>query len=210
MNKKLLILFLVFFIVCMTIGSVSASHTYHKGKYSFTVSDSQYKKIKHCKNTGEPMNGMVIKTKYKKTVKVPKYKNKKVTKTKWKSKKMLVWKDYYDGYGNWLKGKSCGNPGKYLNHGWKYKSSVTKTGKYGHDGNVVKYYNIFKKKVKYKTTKKVQTGYKKVKLPIKVYIKPYTNHEPYPYTTYHPQMQYIAEGKVNGELYRDFGDYYRL
>lgn len=64
--------------------------------------------------------------------------------------------------------------------------------------------------MKYKTTKKVQSGYKKVKLPIKVYIRPYTNYEPYPDTTYHPIMQYIAEGKVNGQLYRDFGNTYNL
>lgn len=77
MNKKLLILFLVFFIVGMAMGSVSASHTYHKGKYSFTVSDSQYKKIKHCKDTGEPMDGIVVKTKYKKQLKFQNIKIKK-------------------------------------------------------------------------------------------------------------------------------------
>ena len=205
MNKKLLILFLVFFIACMTIGSVSASHTYHKGKYSFTVSDSQYKKIKHCKNTGEPMNGMVIKTKYKKTVKIPKYKNKKVTKTKWKYKKVKT--EAFKPYTyNTVK---LNDLSKYYKNGWKKYSTGFKSYK-----NQKKYlgynYVILKKKVSYKVTKNVKSGYKKVILPIKVYIKPYTNHEPYPYTTYHPQMQYIAEGKVNGELYRDFGNYYRL
>ena len=29
-------------------------------------------------------------------------------------------------------------------------------------------------------------------------------------TTHHLQMRYIAEGKVNGELYRNFGNYYKL
>lgn len=185
----------------MTMGSIAAGHTYHKGKYSFTISDSQYKKIKHCKETGEPMDGMVIKTKYKKTVKVPKYKNKKVTKYKWKYKKVKVWR--YDNI--WGDYKSYKLPSKYRS--WKYVGDDTKessNGQYSYG------YHIFKKKVKYKTTKKVKSGFKKVKLPIKVYIKPYTNHEPYPHTTYHPQMQYIAEGKVNGELYRDFGNYYNL
>lgn len=201
MNKKLLVIFLALFIVGMTMGCISASHTYHKGKYSFTVSDSQYKKIKHCKETGEPMDGMVIKTKYKKTVKVPKYKNKKVTKHKWKYKKVKVWR--YDNV--WGDYKSYKLPSKYRS--WKYVGDKTKTSS---NGQYSYGYHVFKKKVSYKTTKKVQSGYKKVKLPIKVYIKPYTNHEPYPYTTYHPQMEYIAEGKVNGELYRDFGNYYNL
>ena len=204
MNRKWLVLFLAFFIVGMTMGCVSASHTYHKGKYSFTVSDSQYKKIQHCKNTGEPMDGMVIKTKYKKTVKVPKYKNKKVIKTKWKHKYVLTDKSYYKN--GKYHSKHYNTVDKYYKKGWKFDSYASeKNSKGGYND-----YAYVKKKVKYTTTKKVKTGYKKVKLPIKVYIKPYTNHEPYPYTTFHPQMQYIAEGKVNGKLYRDFGNYYNL
>ena len=49
-NKKLIItLILVIFIVGMTAGCVSASHTYHKKGYKFTVSNKQYKKIKYVK-----------------------------------------------------------------------------------------------------------------------------------------------------------------
>lgn len=47
MNKKkiLVILILCIFCVGITIGSASASHTFHKGKYKITVSENQYKKL---------------------------------------------------------------------------------------------------------------------------------------------------------------------
>lgn len=44
-----IVLVLLIFVVGMTMGAASASHTYHKKGYKFTVSNSQYKKIKYVK-----------------------------------------------------------------------------------------------------------------------------------------------------------------
>ena len=110
-----------------------------------------------------------IKTKHTKTVKVPKYKNKKVTKTKWKYKTVWVGTDYSDGFGNVYKKV---NNKKYLssyNGGWTYHKSFYKENR---NTGVCKYYSVLKKKVKYTTTVKVMNGYKKVKAPVYAAIAP--------------------------------------
>lgn len=49
-HKKIIILLvLLIFVVGMTVGAASASHTYHKKGYKFKVSNKQYKKIKYIK-----------------------------------------------------------------------------------------------------------------------------------------------------------------
>lgn len=48
-KKIVIILILAIFVAGMVMGSASAGHTYHKKGYKFTVSNSQYKKIKYIK-----------------------------------------------------------------------------------------------------------------------------------------------------------------
>lgn len=173
MNKRIVIVFvLLIFCTGMLMGSVAASHTYHKGKYTFTVSDSQYKKIQDVKNGKSDSIDLYIKTKHKKTVKIPKYKNKKVTKKKWVYKNIVTDTDYYNKYGKFLKTSHSNKIQKYFDNGWKYHSSFSKTYKYGVDGHKIKYFSKVKKKVKYTATVKVKNGYKKVKAPVYASVYP--------------------------------------
>ncbi len=169
MNKQKFFVLTILTIFCigMTLGCATASHTYHKGGYTFTVSDKYYKNIQSAKKgdySGDV--SFKVKTNKYKTVKVPKYKNKKVTKYKWKYKTVTTCYDYYDGYGNLINYKNGKSISKDLKNGWKYYSSYTTNSKYGKDGKKVSYHCKLKKKVKYKTTKKVKSGYKKVKVPV--------------------------------------------
>lgn len=165
MDKKNFFVLLILFIFCtgMLLGSVAASHTYTKGGYSFTVSDSQYKKIQNVKKGKSDGFELYIKTKYKKTVKIQKYKNKKVTKTKWVKKYVKVWEN------NYVKGtyKTFKVPSKYKS--WKYVGDYSKNTGKSDIG-----YHVFKKKVKYTTTVKVKNGYKKVKAPVYASVYPAT------------------------------------
>lgn len=162
MNKRIVIVFvLLIFCTGMLMGSVAASHTYHKGGYSFTVSDSQYKKIQDVKNGKSDSIDLYIKTKHKKTVKIPKYKNKKVTKKKWVKKYVKVWEH------NYVKGtyKTYKVPSKYKS--WKYVGDTSKNTGESDIG-----YHVFKKKVKYTATVKVENGYRKVKAPVYASVYP--------------------------------------
>lgn len=166
-NKTLLIFILTIFCIGMTMGSATASHTYHKGGYTFTVSDNQYKKIQEVKKGNFKDVNYYIKTKHTKTVKVPKYKNKKVTKYKWKHKKVVY--EYITWYP--YKGVKVSNLKDYYNNGWKKYSSGSNTLK-----NNKKYgaynYVLLKKKVPYTTTVKVKNGYKNVRCPVYALIAP--------------------------------------
>ena len=196
MDKRFVIIFLIFFITGMTLGCVSASHTYTKGKYSFTVSDGQYNKIKSVKKNNKGSVNYKIKTKYTVKAKVPTYKNKKVTKYKWKYKSVWTCSDYFDKYGNWLQYKDRTSISKYLNSGWKYHSSYVVKAKYGSDGSISKYHVKLKKKVPYTTTKKVKSGYKTVKMPVYAVISTYSGlrwvDDYNYYEVNYPQVQFIA------------------
>lgn len=166
MNKKLVILFLVFFIVGMTMGSVAASHTFKAGKYKGTISDKKYNSLKKKAKQGKAVI-YSFKTKQYKIYKEPKYKTKKVTTKKWKYKKVVSgderwsrdWSDYTT--------KDYNTYDKYSKKGWTWYGSYYKTYDNGHH---VKHYDKFKKKVKVTTKKKVKVGYKKVKKPVYICI----------------------------------------
>lgn len=74
MNKKtmLIIIILAIFCVGMTLGSVSASHTYKRGGYTFKVSDKTYSKIKEAKKNKDGLVPFKVKTNKHQTIKVPK------------------------------------------------------------------------------------------------------------------------------------------
>ncbi len=158
MNKKtmLIIIILAIFCVGMTLGSVSASHTYKRGGYTFKVSDKTYSKIKEAKKNKDGLVPFKVKTNKHQTIKVPKYKTKKVSKYKWKYKKLKVSQEkYWDWEYKYYTDQTS--------NGWKcYKLTETDF----EDGIPYTHYVHLKKKVKYKATKKVKTGYKKVKVPV--------------------------------------------
>lgn len=80
-NKKyvLLLIVLSIFIIGMLCGTATASHTFTKGKYKVTVSDSTYNKLKKGKTTVVKKVGTKKKTKWvtKKTKSYQTWKNKK-------------------------------------------------------------------------------------------------------------------------------------
>ncbi len=147
-NKKLLVLLiLTIFCVGMMMETASAGYSFYAGHNNeIKLSNNEYKKIVNHK-----VHYLYKKTNGYKTVKIPKYKNKKVTKTKWKYKKVKYQRFEYR-YNIKLT-----NMNQYYKNGWK---------KY--DSKWINGYNYvyLKKKVSYKVTKKVKSGYKKVKLPI--------------------------------------------
>jgi hypothetical protein len=162
MNKKLIVVFvLLIFCTGMLLGSAAASHTYTRGGYSFTVSDSQYKKIQNVKNGKSDSIEMYIKTKHKKTIKIQKYKNKKVTKTKWVKNYVKVWEH------NYVRGtyKTYKVPSKY--NSWTYAGTYSKSTSTSDIG-----YKVFKKKVKYTTTVKVRNGYRNINAPVYACVYP--------------------------------------
>ena len=189
MNRKLVFLILVVFCSGMLLGCVSASHTYHKGGYTFTVSDYQYNQIQKSKNGDHSVElGYHIKTKYTKNVKVPVYKNKKVTKYKWVQKKVLVWKS--DNV--WGDFKTYKLPSKYRS--WKY---VGDTSRSSANGQYSYGYHVFKKKVAYTGTKKVKTGTKTVKCPVYARIG---------VSSWQPWVDFCAS---KGSAYKVLNDYRR-
>ena len=126
MNSKKLIVILILAIFCagMVMGTASASHTFHKGKYKLTVTDKQYKKLKKtegyavCKKVGT------------------------VKKTKWVTKKVKTFETWVDSDGYMYKSKSW-NPYKKLGYNARYVKSVTK---YYSDGDITwEYYKVPKK-----------------------------------------------------------------
>ena len=126
MNTKKLIVILILAIFCagMVMGTASASHTFHKGKYKLTVTDKQYKKLKKtegyavCKKVGT------------------------VKKTKWVTKKVKTFETWVDSDGYMYKSKSW-NPYKKLGYNARYVKSVTK---YYSDGDItLEYYKVPKK-----------------------------------------------------------------
>ena len=133
--------------------SASNGHSYFVGGYKFTLSDKEFKQLKNYK-----VRNVYVKTNSKIVVKVPKYKTKKVTKHKWKYKKVKTeaFKPYtYDTV-------KLNDLNKYYKKGWKTHSTGFKSYK-----NQEKYlgynYVVLKKKVSYKVKKKVKSGYKKIK-----------------------------------------------
>lgn len=170
MNKRKLIVLIVLTVFCigMTMSSVSASHTFKVGKYKGTVSDKQYKKLKTSKKKHKDYEVTVKTGKYY-TYKKPIYKKKKVTKYKWEYKTVLQTKTVYNSDFSESTDYDY-DVDKYFDKGWTYYGykSVEEN-----DGHVYKFYAKFKKKVKYTTTKKVKTGYKKIKVPIYMTIATY-------------------------------------
>jgi exopolysaccharide biosynthesis protein len=145
----------------MLMGSAAASHTYTKGKYSFTVTDNQYKQIQNVKKGKSDSIELYIKTKHKKTIKIQKYKNKQVTKTKWKYEYVKVWEHNYNR-GTY---KTYTVPSKYKS--WTFVKNYSKN-----TGSSDIGYKVFKKKVKYKTTVKVKNGYKNINAPVYACVYP--------------------------------------
>lgn len=164
MNKEKLtvLIILIIFSVGMTMGSLTATHTYHEGKYTFTLSNEDYSNLKNHK-----LKHTTVKTNNYKTINVPKYKNKKVNKYKWKSETVKAWDDIYKFIDNdtvSVMHYEYRIPSKYTS-GWKFVDEYSKVKNNKETG-----YYIFKKKVKYTTTKKVKDGYKKEKFPINAEI----------------------------------------
>ena len=186
MNKKIIFIFvLIIFCSGMIFGTVAASHTYHKGKYSFTVSDAQYNKIENAKKNNGKIKPFTVKTGSYKTYKVPKYKTKKVTKYKWKYKKVKT--EAFKPYTyNTVK---LNDVNKYYKNGWKKHSSGFKS--YNNQKKYLGYnYVILKKKVPQKVTKKVKVGTKKIRVPVKASVGWYK--EDGETTVY---VEYIVESK---------------
>lgn len=158
----MIILILLIFTTGMIMGPAAASHTFKVGKYKATVSDNQYKKLKTAKKTGG-FEQVTVKTNKYKTVKKPKYKT--VSKKKWVYKNVVEteewwssdWSDYtvheYNAYG------------KYTKKGWTWYGSLSKKYNGGHH---TKFFYKFKKKCTVKS--KVMTGFKKVKVPVKMTV----------------------------------------
>jgi hypothetical protein len=147
----------------MIMGAASASHTFKKGKYKVTVSDKTYNDLKKGKTT-------VVKKVGTKIIKKPKYKTKKVTKTKWTYKRVLMSKDVWSS--DWSDYTSYDYHYRYdyfTNHGWKWYGTKSVDSNNGH---VYKCYYKFKKKVKVTEKKKVKTGYKTIKKPVYMQIYP--------------------------------------
>lgn len=139
---------------------VYSNHVYKVGKYTFKLSDKQYKDIKNRK-----VHYVRVNSKDSKTVKIPKYKNKKVIKCKWKYKKVR-----WEGLTRYpYTGIKLANLKSYYNSGWK---KVTYGYETAYNSNRFLGYNyaILKKKVYYTKTKKVKSGYKKVKLKVSTQI----------------------------------------
>lgn len=168
-NKLLICGVLILFYVGLILGSVNASYTCKKGRYTFTVSDNQYKKIEYVKTHNDTKNlemvaDFKVKTNKYYDYKKPKYKLKKIKKYKWIYKTVFVGERHYNIKCNSSTYKNSVNIGDYYSsHGWKRCGGYIKKYNGGRD---VKYYSKFKKKVKTTATKKVKIGYKKLKLPI--------------------------------------------
>lgn len=150
--------------------SSSQGHIFHKGGYTFKVSANQYKKIRQAINIGKKRQFLDWGFEFKvKTNKIHKYKkpiyaNKKVTAYKWIYKRVEV---SQETFWNW-EWRFYADKTKTKN-GWIcYKLSETDY----EDGIPYTHYVHFKKKVKYRTTKKVRTGkYKPVNMRIYANIK---------------------------------------
>ena len=126
MNKNRLILavLLSIFLMGMVLAPVTASHTFHKGKYKITVSNKQYKKLKK-------VDGYAVSKKVG-TVK----------KTVWVTKKMKTYETWTNSDGYIYKSKSW-NPYDKWGYNIKYVKSITK---YYNDGDITwEYYKIPKK-----------------------------------------------------------------
>ena len=128
MNKKKLLVIAILCIFCvgMAIGSASASHTFHKGKYKITVSDNQYKKLKKIDGYGVSKKVGTVK------------------KTKWVTKKVKTYETWINSKGVLYKTKSW-NPYAKLGYKAKYVKSVTK---YYSDGDITWSYFKVPKTVK--------------------------------------------------------------
>ena len=76
MNKQklLIILILSIFIIGIVLSPASAGHTYKKGGYKFTVSNSLYKKINYCKKNPDSYEYINKNVKVKGPKKTVKYK----------------------------------------------------------------------------------------------------------------------------------------
>ena len=204
-NKRIIFFILIIFIVGMLCGGVSASHTYHKGKYTFKVTDKQYDRIQYVKKHKHDENlkkdaSFKIKLKKKVTVKIPVYKNKKVKKTKWQYKYI---KTYHYNQNNYDY-RTYSIPLKYYKSPWKYDGGYHTT----YDG-----FAIFKKKVKYYDTVKVKSGYKKVKMNVYAIVSTYAgghydeDSDSFVYD-YYPQVQFIGIKKGYATQY--LTGHYRL
>lgn len=201
-EKITVIIILTIFCIGMTMGFAAAGHTYKKSKWSATVSDNQYSKIQHIKKNGlnseelasSKLPNFKVKTKQKYSYKNPVYKNKKVTKYKWQTKTVKAWDDNYEFVDNdtvRVEHYEYRIPSKY--NDWKFVKEYSKSSDQKESG-----YYVFKKKVKYTTTKKVKSGYETVKVP--VYAKFGTSKTVHPgnNTTYdyHPWIQFTAKTNI--------------
>ena len=152
----------------VSVSSNNNGYTYHMNGYTFTVSSNQYKHIKNAIKMGKKHDwlddGFSFKVKTNKfyTYKKPIYKTKKVTKYKWKYKKLSVSQvKYWDWEYKYHTDKKT--------NGWICYKLMETDFDYGVPH---KHYVYLKKKVKYKTTKKVKTGnYKKVKMRVYAVVK---------------------------------------
>lgn len=155
-------------ILSSSASSSNKGHTYHINGYTFTVSASQYAKIKKAIKIGKTHDWLEssfdfkVKTNKIYTYKKPIYKTKKVTKYKWKYKKLSVSQvKYWEWEYKYYTSKKT--------NGWTCYKLMETDFDYGVPH---KHYVYLKKKVKYKTTKKVKTGkYKKVKMRVYANIR---------------------------------------
>lgn len=167
----------------------SGGHTYFVAGYKFTLSNKECSQLKNHK-----VRNVYVYTDGKYIVKVPKYKNKKVTKYKWKYKKVKyeAFKPYsYDVV-------KLANLNKYYKKGWKKHTQGFKS--YKNQNKYLGYnYVVLKKKVSYTKTKKVKVGYKSKKMPVvgKVSVGQYDT----------PYIYFYAGNLVDYHWYKVLGSY---
>ena len=169
------------------------SLTIKKGKYRFTLTPAQYKRIqyvkKHRYDDLEKYANFKVKTKKIATVKKPIYSTIKVTKYKWKYIKVL---SYWSRWGDdWYEDHSY-DLTKYFKSGWDLYGYSDNEYSNGMDS-----YAKLKKKVRVTETKKVVVGYKKVQMPVYAVVTTYSGGHWDEYSdTFtpenYPQVQFIA------------------
>lgn len=169
-------------------------YKYKYGKLVGKISYKQYTKLLQAYNAGK-YKEITVKTGKYSTYKFPEYKNKKVTVKKWKYKNILYreiyWYDDFSGYDVYDDYKK---DAYYWNHGWKLYGTFSKT---YDDGHYEKHYSKYKKKVKTTVTKKVKTGYKKFKYPIRMVILSTEGHNGFSIEFYDNYEGYLGGGLKN-------------
>ena len=149
---------------------VKKAKKWYKFKYGSLIgkiSYKQYTKLLKAHNAGKYKH-ITIKTGKYKTYKVPKYTYKKVKQSKWKYKKVLSYEAWGDAYGSqW---EEYDDWEYYTNHGWTWYATSYDDNDYDDGSYYYATYYKLKKKVKVTVKKKVKSGYKMAKYPIRMVV----------------------------------------